>query len=141
MECNWPTRWAGSAKRITLLGDAAHAFFSESAMALEDAVVLIKHIQRAVEAVETSRAPKRPKGSKGTSTSTSNCVNINFEEFELERLPRVMRMHSLQDRRLVEMFTETGPAAMDKRTEQFMFAEVQKDAGPAAAAEQGLKMD
>lgn len=126
-ECTWPTRWGGTS-RVTLIGDAAHAFFSDdgqsSAMALEDAVVLIRHIQAAVEASESSKkTKKRQKGSSGKSNSdSSSLVVIDLEQFESQRIPRVMRMHSFMDRRMVDMFEENGPGPIDKQFEEFMFS-------------------
>jgi len=150
MEGDLPTKWSGSnTRRITLIGDAAHAFFSDdgqpSAMALEDAVVLVKHIQNATEAGETSKKmSKKLKGSngKGSPSFSISAVDINFENFESERIPRVVRMRAMQDKRLVEMFTETGPVCIDKHAEQFMFCGMHATGETAgnAGAEHGWKM-
>jgi len=159
-ECTWPTRWGGTS-RITLIGDAAHAFLSDdgqsSAMALEDAVVLIRHIQAAVEAGESSKkTKKRQKGSSGKSNSdSSSLVVIDLEQFESQRIPRVMRMHSFMDRRLVDMFEENGPGPIDKQLEEFLFStdwmhpgeckksdlsDTSSSSAPVAAEAQVLKM-
>ncbi len=138
-ECTFPTRWGGT-DRITLIGDAAHAFYSEdgqaACMALEDAAVLIRHIKESLDNTDLKSTKKR-RGAAAAKTATCNL--LGFSSFEEERIPRVMRMNAMQRTALSNMFKEEStelpvPLHSDmQKLQQFAFEGFSADSSASAS--------